>query len=106
MRVVLDNCVPRTFRRHIVGHAVETVGELGWVDTDDGPLLDLLAGRCDAFVTVDQNLPFQQRLEHWPFATIVLVARSNRVADLAPLAPGLHDALARAQPGEVLRVGV
>ena len=44
-------------------------------------MLDRIAGRCDAFVTVDRNLPHQQRLDGRPFAVIVLRARSNRLAD-------------------------
>jgi hypothetical protein len=106
VRVVLDNCVPRRLRRRVVGHNVRTVGELGWGDTDDGRLLDLLADGCDAFVTVDQNLPYQQRLAHRPFAVIVLCAKSNRLADLEPLAPALLDALSRAMPGTVTHLSV
>lgn len=104
MRVILDNCVPRGLRRRIIGHEVRTVGELGWGDTDDGPLLDLLADVCDAFVTVDQNLPYQQQLAQRPFAVIVLRARSNRLADLEPLAPALLNTLSRAMPGTVTHV--
>ena len=106
MRVILDNCVPRGLRRWIIGHEVRTVGELGWGDMDDGPVLDLLADVCDAFVTVDQNLPYQQRLTHRPFAIIVLRAKSNRPADLESLAPALLNALSRAMPGTVTHIGV
>jgi hypothetical protein len=103
-RVVLDNCVPRTLLAHLGVPGATTVGALGWADVDDGPLLDLLAGACDVFVTVDRNLPFQQRLETRPFATVLLLARANRVADLVPLVPELRVVIARTRPGEVTRV--
>ncbi len=35
---------------------------MGWGDLDDGPLLDAMAGRFDALVTVDRSLPTEQRL--------------------------------------------
>ncbi len=103
-RVVLDNCVPRTLLPHLALPGATTAGDLGWADLDDGPLLDRLAGVCDVFVTADRNLPFQQRLDTRSFATVVLVARTNRVADLLPLVAGIRGAVARAHAGQVVRV--
>jgi hypothetical protein len=100
----LDNCVPRTLLGPLAWPGATTVGDLGWADVDDGPLLDRLHGRCDVFVTVDRNLPHQQRLDHRPFATIVLLARTNRLADLEPLLDLLREAITRSRPGEVIRV--
>ncbi len=63
-----------------------------------------LAAVCDVFVTVDQNLPFQQRLDVRSFATIMLVAPSNRLGELLPLVAGLRAAIDQAQAGAVIRV--
>ena len=104
VRVVLDNCVPRTLLPHLGLPGATTVGDLGWADLDDGPLLDRLVGVCDVFVTADRNLPFQQRLDTRAFATVVLAARTNRVADLLPLVGGLRAAVAQARSGMVLSV--
>jgi hypothetical protein len=90
--------------RHLALPDAKTVGEFGWADMDDGPLLDRLASVCDVFMATDRNLEFQQRLDIRPFATVVLIARTNRVAELVPLIPGIHAALARARPGQVTRV--
>lgn len=106
MRVVLDNCVPRTLIPHLGGHDVRAVRDHGWASIDDGPLLDRLAGRCDAFVTVDRNIPFQQPLDRRPFATVILVARTNRVVDLLPLVPRLLELLPSLRPGQVTHVAV
>jgi hypothetical protein len=80
------------------------VEDYGWADEDDGPLLRLLEPVCDVFVTVDRNLPFQQRLDHRPFATIVLRARSNRLTDLLPLVPRLLELVPEVAPGSVSHV--
>jgi hypothetical protein len=53
----------------------------------NGTLLARVAGQFDAFVTVDRNLAFQQRIDNLPFAVVVLRARTNRLADLRHLVP-------------------
>ena len=77
----------------------------GWGDLDDGPLLDRVAGEYDVFVTTDQNLPYQQHLASRPFATVVLRARANRLAELLPLAPVMREVLPTLRPGEVRVLG-
>jgi len=67
----------------------------------NGALLTRAAGQFDAFVTVDRNLAFQQRIDALPFGVVVLRARSNRLSDLKPLVPALLQALQNLRPGEV-----
>ena len=101
MRLLLDECVDRRLARDITGHDVSTVIELGWSGIRNGALLQRAAGRFDAFVTVDRNLAFQQRIDTLPFGVVVLRTRSNRLADLRPLIPALLRALPTLKPGEV-----
>jgi hypothetical protein len=105
VRVVLDACVPRNFGKLLTPHDVTTAHELGFGALDDRPLLDALEGKCDALVTVDRRMPEQQQLAGRSFALIVLRARSNRLADLAPLAMTTLAELALARSGEVCVVG-
>jgi hypothetical protein len=58
------------------------------------------------FVTVDRNLTFQQNLEKFRIAIVVLVARGNRLEDLMPLVPALQLAVDAVEPGQVVKVGV
>jgi predicted nuclease of predicted toxin-antitoxin system len=102
MRVLLDTCVPKRLARDVPGHEIRHATDLGWDDLDDGPLLNALAGSFDAFVTVDQNLPWQQNLRSRPFAVLLLRAHSNRLTDLARLVPKLRAALKRAAPGQLI----
>jgi hypothetical protein len=103
-RVVLDHCVRRTLLRHLSVAGATTIGAFGWAATDDGPLLDLLPPVCDVFVTTDKNLPLQQRLDDRPFATIILVAKSNHLADLLPLVDDLRITVAVVRAGRVTRL--
>jgi hypothetical protein len=66
MRLLLDECVPRPLKRDLPGHDVHTVVEMGWSSKRNGELLRLmLADRFEAFLTVDQNIEFQQNEGIW-----------------------------------------
>ena len=85
MRVLLDECVPRRLRTHLTGHDVRTVPEMGWSGKKDGELLALMAGATfEVLVTVDRGIRHQQHLKAVGVAVVVLVATTNRLADLLP----------------------
>ena len=101
MRVLLDECLPRRLGRELPGHSVSTVPEAGWAGLSNGKLLAMIAGQFDAFVTIDQNLPAQQKLAALAFGVVVLRAPSNQLADLRPLVPRILATLATLQPGTI-----
>ena len=105
MRVLLDECLPKRLKRQLAGHEVLTVPEAGWAGRKNGELLRLAAGKFDAFVTIDRNLVFQQKVGGLSFGVVTLRARSNRLADVQPLVPKVLEALGVIRPGEVVRVG-
>lgn len=93
--------MPSRLAAELPGHEVRTVPEMGWADLDDGPLLDVMAGRFDALVTVDKSLPNQQRVSNRPVAVVVLRAKTNRLADLLPHVPALRAVPGTLRPGQV-----
>ena len=68
MKVLLDECVPRKLKREIANDEVVTVTEQGWSGVENGELLKLAATEFDIFLTVDQNLSFQQDLKNFDIA--------------------------------------
>ena len=72
---------------------------MGWAAVKDRELLTLASARFDVFVTVDRNLSFQQNLAPLSISVLVLRAKTNRLADLRPLVPGLLAAIATVRPG-------
>ncbi len=105
MRILLDECVPRRLLRELAGHDVQTVPELGWSGKKNGALLALMVDQdFEVLMTVDQNLRHQQNLRVVGVAVIVLVAASNRLADLMPLMPSAHLALSSISPGDVVEI--
>ena len=77
---------------------------MGWAGTLDGDLLLLVESEFDVFITVDRNLPYQQNLTVLDLAVLVLVARSNRLADLQPLVPKILEAIPIALKGEAMTI--
>jgi predicted nuclease of predicted toxin-antitoxin system len=104
MRLLLDESVPRRFRRALPEHVVRTAVEMGWSGVKNGELLLLAAAEFDVLITVDQNLPHQQNIANLPIGVIVLVAASNELETLLPLIPNLDTALAALVPRSLVRV--
>jgi predicted nuclease of predicted toxin-antitoxin system len=104
MKLLLDESLPKDLRLHLSGHEVTTVPQRGWAAKQNGELLRLASAEFDAFVTADQNLEHQQNLSTLPVAVVVLVAPSNRLADLLALIPNLLLALPKLEPRQLLRV--
>jgi hypothetical protein len=106
MLILLDECTPRRLKQHLPGHTVRTVTEAGWSGIKNGALLQLIdANHYDVFLTVDQNLIYQQNMKGLNFAVVVLIATSNRIAELIPLMPAVNVALATIQPGDYVEIG-
>ena len=94
MRLLLDESIPRKLRGHLPTHVVKTVVEMGWSGVKNGKLLALASQDFDAFITVDQNLPYQQNLAMLPVSVVVLMAYSNELSALLPLVQKLEKTLA------------
>jgi hypothetical protein len=104
MRVLLDECIDLRFARELSGHEVTTARQMGWTGFRNGQLLGLAAERFDAFITVDRNLQFQQDLQRFALAVVVLRVRSNRLSELRLLAPKLLELLPLAERGRATLV--
>ncbi|MEN8184364.1 MAG: DUF5615 family PIN-like protein [Myxococcota bacterium] len=104
MKILIDESLPRDLKKHFPGHSVATVPECGWASKSNGALLAVAAADFDAFLTADQNLEHQQNLANYDIGIIVLVARSNRIADLLPLIPRAIATILAIRPGVVVRV--
>lgn len=59
MRILLDECVNPRLRLAFPGDTVKTVAEMGWQSFTNGQLMKEAAPHLEIFVTLDQNLQFQ-----------------------------------------------
>lgn len=80
---------------------------MGWAGKKNGELLALMAGAgFEVLLTVDRNLRHQQNLATFGIAVVIMVATTNRLADLVPLIPDVEVALSTIQPGDAVEVQV
>ncbi len=106
MRLLLDECVPRSLRRDITGHQVSHVADLGWQSLVNGALLSRMREQTlEGFVTTDRNVEFQQNIAASGLLVFVREARTNRRRELLPLVPELLRTIPLAQLGRVYRIG-
>ena len=100
MKVLLDECVNRRLKRHLVGHEFRTTREMGWSGLGNGDLLIVAQHDFDVLITQDRKLPHQQNLTQYDLAVIVIRARSNRIDALLPLLPKLLASIPLATRGQ------
>jgi len=86
MKILLDECLPHDLRHCFSSHEVHTVGWAGLTSTKNGELLRR-AEECGYVVllTVDQGIPYQQRLIGRRISILAIRARSNRLPYLLPI---------------------
>ena len=104
MRVLLDECLPRSLARELSGHEVRTVTQAGWSSVKNGELLRLAEQEYDALITIDQRFAKGHEIPA-SIALITLDARTNRIESLRPLVPAILEALDSVQGGQRVRVG-
>lgn len=105
VRILLDENLPRRLKGLLPAEVeAVTVQERGWGSIQNGELLRLTQDEFDVFLTVDRGIPHQQDLSRLSLAVIILEARGNKFADLAPLMGPVTEALVRARPGEGIRI--
>ena len=89
MRVLLDHCVPRSLRLLLVGQEVKTARQMGWSTLRNGDLLRTAAPEFGAFLSVDQGIDRDYGSGPLPMPVLLLIAHTNRRAELQPLVPAV-----------------
>jgi len=86
IRILLDECMDvklkYRFQEYSLNFRVTTVSGQQWKGIKNGKLLAQDQQQFDVFVTIDQNLSYQQVLSSFSIAVVILKAISNRYEDL------------------------
>jgi predicted nuclease of predicted toxin-antitoxin system len=104
MRILIDESVPWRLGPLLTGHTTTSVQRRGWASIKNGELLSLAASEFDALVTADKGMAYQQNLGTLPIAILIVLARSNRLEDLARAVPMILGALAELPPRSLRKV--
>ena len=70
----------------------------------NGELLRRAAREFDVWVTADQNIEYQQNLNLFDIAVVVLVAQRNELESLLPLMPPLQEVVRVIQPHQIVYI--
>ena len=106
MKILLDECLPKDLRRHLVGHDCQTVPQTGLAGKTNGELLTLAErSGWQVLLTMDRGMPYQQNLADRTISLAIILAPSNRLPDLLPHVPAILAALTSLRPGEVIQIG-
>jgi hypothetical protein len=106
MRILLDECVDESLRRHFTNHDCQTCRFAGFSGLANGKLLAAAENAgFDVLITVDQNLPEQQNITDRALSIVVLRSRTTNIDDLIPLMPAVLAAFETLLPGQIIRVG-
>jgi len=74
---------------------------MGWRSFTNGRLMEAAAPHFDVFVTLDQNLQFQNPTGECPLGIVVLVSQFNHLAAYRPQFAEIRDVVRRTRPGQV-----
>lgn len=104
MRILIDECLDWRLCRSITGHDSVSVQMMGWGGLANGTLLKRAEQEFDVFLTGDHNLTFQQEIDRFDLAIVVLHAASTQLRDTQPLMAKMLVLLPTIQSGEVVDI--
>lgn len=106
MKLLLDECVLRKLKNHFSGIECQTVPEAGFAGKKNGELLFLAESQgFEVFLTLDRGIEFEHNLQGRKIAVIVILAKSNRLGDLVPHAPGIIRTLKSIRSSQLIKIG-
>ena len=95
MRLLLDENMPKKFRRDFSEHEVVTVREKGWNGKKNGELLKLmLDDGINALLTVDKNMEHQQNFSKYSVSVLVFDTYDNTYDSLTRFTEQVKSVLA------------
>ncbi len=107
-KILLDECLPVKLKYRLQEtnpvFQVSTVTERKWTGLKNGKLLERAQQEFEVFVTIDQNLLYQQELSKYAIAIVALKAKSNRYQDLMEFLAGASRTIENAAEGKFYEV--
>lgn len=102
MKILLDECVTKKLKRHLIEFEVKTVVEMNWSGLKNGKLLSsAVAENFDILLTIDKNLEYQQNMGNYEIAVIVLDVEKSKVDFLVELLPKFKERIDDYEKGKV-----
>ena len=104
MKALLDECIPKRLKKEFPDHEVQTVPEAGWAGKKNGELLSLAEKTFDVFITVDQNLQYQQKLANFQIAVILISPPDNKFQTMKRFVPHIKEGLSQTEQKRFIHI--
>ncbi len=105
MRILIDECIDERLRHMFPAFDCQSARYAGFAGLKNGDLLTAAeAAGFDVIITVDQNMPSQQKLADRSLSVMVFCAPTNRLGHLQRLIPAALGALGSITPGDLVRI--
>ena len=79
MKILLDECITKKIKKHLLNLDVTTVSERGWSGIKNGKLMNLcIEHQIDIFLTIDKNIMYQQNLSNLEITIVILNTPSSK----------------------------
>lgn len=107
-KILLDECLPVKLKYRLQeinsDFQVSTVTGEQWSGIKNGELLKLAQKNFDVFITIDQNLKYQQSLSTFSIAVVALKAKSNRYKDLLEFVDSVSETIKTAEKNKFYEI--
>jgi predicted nuclease of predicted toxin-antitoxin system len=88
MKILLDECVTKRLKNHLLEFEVFTVRELELSGIKNGKLMTYCVdNNFDILLTIDKNLMFQQNLDKYSLTIIVFNSFTSKLEELVNFLP-------------------
>lgn len=83
MKILLDECITKSLKKHLDEFEVFTVRELELSGVKNGKLMTYcVENNFDILLTIDKNLIFQQNLDKYALTIVVLNSLTSKIEEL------------------------
>jgi predicted nuclease of predicted toxin-antitoxin system len=105
MRILIDECVNPRVKQAFKSHDAKTVIEMDWRGIGNGKLLALAEEKqFQVFVTVDQNLEYQQNMAARKLGFVVVHVPDNNIKYYEPIFARMCEVAEAVKPGHLIHV--
>lgn len=105
MKILLDECVTKKLKQHLVNNEVYTVTELGWGGIKNGKLMALCVdNKFEILLTIDKNLAFQQNLDKYNLTIVIFNSFTSKIEEILQFVPFFMDQLSSYEKGKAYTV--
>ena len=88
MKILLDECVTKRLKPHLLDFEVFTVSEMKWNGIKNGQLMTLCVDNSfDLLLTIDKNILFQQNIDKYKLTIAVLNSLTSKIEELILFLP-------------------